>query len=303
MIDYERILLAYEAALGRMTAEVAEELQPSPEERHHLGLLDELIRSLVRAYGAHHLRESSSLDTSTSVMYAIAQSPDRILDVPLRSLVDAGSLSVAQARLLNQLLGAKRSLLLTGAAKAGKSTLLNAVVQLIPIDERIVAVERGEELPGLANRSFSVRLTAGETDPSLDQALQKAAAMRPDWVVAGPVRPADLSGFLRMQKDHLCALASLEASGPEEALREWAADDRDRIGEIERVGPVVVHMERDRLGLPRLTRIVQVSAAEGSLLLRGARRGAASAVAILHFRFGRSCHCRDARGLVRYAVP
>lgn len=265
MIDYERILVAYESALARMTEGVAEELRPSPEERHHLGLLDELIRAVVRAYGAHYLRESSSLDTSTSVMYAIAQSPDRILDVPLRSLVDSGSLSVAQARSLNKLLGAKRSLLLTGAAKAGKSTLLNAVVQLIPVDERVVAVERGEELPGLASRSFTMRLTAGAADSSFVQALQKAAEMRPSWVVAGPVRPADLAGFLGIQQDRLCALGSLETARPEEAFREWVSEDPDLLGEVERVEPLVVHMERDRLGLPRLTRIVQVSVVEGGL--------------------------------------
>lgn len=265
MVDFERILIAYEGALARMTEDLTEGLRPSLEERHHLGLLDELVHAVVRTYGAHYLRESSNLDTSTSVMYAITQGPDRILDVPLRSLVDAGSLSVWQARSLNKLLGAKRSLLVTGPGKAGKSTLLNAAVQLIPIDERIVAVERGEELPSLARRSFTMRLAAGPEDSSFIQTLEKAGAMRPSWVVASPVRAADLATFLQIQQDRLCALGSLETAEPEEAFGEWVSADRDLLGEVERVKPLLVHVERDRLGLPRLTRIVEVSVIEGDL--------------------------------------
>src|SRR3954462_9426536 len=58
-----------------------------------------------------------------------------------RELVERGSLSATQCELLEQAVGDRRSILVSGGTGAGKTTLLNALSGFIDCGERIVTIE------------------------------------------------------------------------------------------------------------------------------------------------------------------
>jgi Flp pilus assembly CpaF family ATPase len=271
MADFERIVTAYENALDQMTDDLVAGLRPSAEERDHLILLAALVRSLVKGYGAHHLTRSATLDATTSVMYATSHGTEQMLNVPLRSLVDYNSVTAWQARFLNGVLGMRRTVIVTGPGKAGKSSLANALVQLIPVDQRIVAVEGDEELPTLRQRSFTVHLSAQPGTASFGQAVRKAAGMHPTWIVAGPLTPPDLTPFLGGLAEGISGIATMEAVDAEVTITELTTVDEELAPEIARTAPFFVHMERDDVGRPRIMRLLEAGS-EGSRVRLQERR-------------------------------
>ncbi len=126
--------------------------------REHLEILRGLLKAQVTAYLDHFITRRATLYSHTSVMYAGEVGPPGVLSTTFRGLVDGGTLSGGQAATLLRLIGDRRTLVIFGDRATGKSTLLNSLFELVPVDERFVAVERGPDLPALKERSFCVRL-------------------------------------------------------------------------------------------------------------------------------------------------
>ena len=102
MPGFDRILAAYEHGMQKLADELVAELDPTDEERGHLLLASQLAQAVVRAYDSFQLDRGPALDATKSVMYAAANQPDRrVLNVPLRTLVDNNTLTGVEARLLS----------------------------------------------------------------------------------------------------------------------------------------------------------------------------------------------------------
>jgi len=158
---------------------VISELDLRAGERDHVLMLERLFQAILDAYSPATVGGGSELDVSTSVMYAAAaHDTPQILNVPLRSLVDSNSMTPWQARFLNGSLRLRRSVLVSGPAGTGKSTLLNALVQLVPLDAQVASIEDEQRLPALRNRSFTVTLKAKSGTPAFTAALAKVSEMR-----------------------------------------------------------------------------------------------------------------------------
>ena len=82
-----------------------------------------------------------------------------VISTTLRGLIEGRTITSSQAAKVAQLIADRRTLLIFGDRATGKSTLLNALFELVSLDERFVAVERGPDLPALKERSFCLRLT------------------------------------------------------------------------------------------------------------------------------------------------
>ena len=273
MGEFERIVRAYESGLRQLADDVVAGLDLPPDERDHVALLTHLLQSLVRAYGAHHLARAQALDTSTSVMYAAAEAPaGKVLNVPLRSLVEYNTVTPWQARFLNGSLGTRKTILVTGPAGAGKSTLLQALVQLIPVDQRMVAIEEKPELPALTKRSFTVHLAARPGTPAFATALRKAAGMKPTWLLAGQLDPGDGPTFLKALEGGLSGLTTLETPDPEVTLTDWITTDQALGALLARIAPLIVHMGRDQGGRPRILTMFEALADESGRTLRVIKR-------------------------------
>ena len=264
MADLERIFDAYESGLRQLNEDLLAGVDLVPEDRDHLMLLRRLVEGLVRSYAAYHLGRTGSLDASTSVMYAASDSDNagRVLDVSLRGLVDQRTLTTWQARYIHGCLTAKRTMFVTGPKGVGKSTLLNAVVQLVAVDQRIIAIEESPELPAIRSRSFTVQLSAKTGAPAYASALQKAAGMKPTWILAGDLASSAGPEFLQSLAHGAFGLATLTTPDPEVSFTDWVITSPTSGPNLRAATPLVIHMHRDSGGRPRVLRLMDITADE-----------------------------------------
>lgn len=103
-------------------------------------------------------------------------------------------------RLLKTIVDARLAFLIAGGTSSGKTTLLSALVGWVPHHERVVCVEDAEELR--PNHPHVVRLVArppnieGAGEVVLRDLVRQALRMRPDRLVVGEVRGAEVCDLL-----------------------------------------------------------------------------------------------------------
>lgn len=116
------------------------------------------------------------------------------------ALEESGSIDVEAGALLREIVAARLSYLVIGGTGAGKTTLLAAMLGLVPARERIVCVEDSPELAPA--HPHVVRLAArggnseGAGEVALRDLVRQSLRMRPDRVVVGEVRGAEVVDLL-----------------------------------------------------------------------------------------------------------
>ncbi|MCL4368097.1 MAG: CpaF/VirB11 family protein [Actinobacteria bacterium] len=269
MPEFERILSAYEHGLKRLADELIAELSPQEEERLHLLLVSQLAQNLVHTYDAFQLNRSPALEASKSVMYAAADQPERrVLNVPLRSLVESNTMTPWHARFFNACLGLKRTLIISGEANVGKSTLLNALIDLLPRDQRVVVIDETEDgLPAVRGRSFTVQLKAKQATPSRAAALRRAIDMKPNWLVVGELSRRDGPNFFDALAGGMAGLATVQTPDPQATMTDWLTMSKNAIISLAKIDLVLTHVGRDHGGRPRVERVFEASVEEGRFSL------------------------------------
>lgn len=176
---------------------------------------------------------------------------------PLRRLVETGAVAVALEPVLRGLVAGRANVLVTGATGTGKTTLLAALLALVPPTERIVVLEEVGELA--PDHPHVVRLTtrrpnvegAGEVD--LVALVRHALRMRPDRIVLGEARGAEIREVLTaLNTGHEGGWATLHANAPHDvpgrlaALGALAGMSPEAVA-VQAAGAVhaVVHLRRD----------------------------------------------------------
>ncbi|MFP3675021.1 CpaF/VirB11 family protein, partial [Bacillus sp. SIMBA_031] len=88
---------------------------------------------------------------------------------------------------LTQLVRQRKNILVAGGTSSGKTTLLNALVEVIPDDERVLTIEDTMELkPRVPN---VVRLLSNnDKGVSTQQLVALSLRFRPDRILLGEVR-------------------------------------------------------------------------------------------------------------------
>ncbi|ROR54382.1 pilus assembly protein CpaF [Luteococcus japonicus] len=119
---------------------------------------------------------------------------------PLERWVSTGSLSRECADLLASLVASRTAFLVSGGTGSGKTTLLASLLSLVPERERLLIVEDSRELA--PDHPHCVRLEARQPNAegigavSLTHLVRQALRMRPDRLVLGEVRGAELCDLL-----------------------------------------------------------------------------------------------------------
>ncbi|GAA1815873.1 TadA family conjugal transfer-associated ATPase [Agromyces neolithicus] len=118
----------------------------------------------------------------------------------LAALARAGMLSEPQQRRLSEAVAGRENVLVTGAAGTGKTTLLAALLGEAPEGERIVVIEDVAELqishPHIVALEARQANLEGTGRVGLDALLREALRMRPDRLVVGECRGAELRELL-----------------------------------------------------------------------------------------------------------
>ncbi|MFE1644769.1 CpaF family protein [Microbacterium sp. P01] len=145
----------------------------------------------------------------------------------LDALVTTGSIEPAAARALRDAMHDGRSVLVSGATHAGKTTLLGTLIGVCPPSHRIVTVEEtfelgvdAADLVALQGRQPSLE---GTGEVTLRRLVKEALRMRPDRLVVGEVRDAEALDLLLALNTGVPGAATIHANSAREALSKLAA--------------------------------------------------------------------------------
>ncbi|MBX7431234.1 TadA family conjugal transfer-associated ATPase [Mycobacterium sp. Y57] len=182
----------------------------------------------------------------------------------LDALLGSGTIDAEIAPLLRDIIGTRLAFVVSGGTGAGKTTLLAAMLGAVPAGERIVCVEDAAELsprhPHLVNLVARAANVEGVGQVAVRDLVRQALRMRPDRIVVGEVRGAEVVDLLAaLNTGHDGGAGTVHANNPAEvparfeALAAPAGLDRDAVhSQLAAAIQVVLHMARDRSGRRRL---------------------------------------------------
>jgi len=185
----------------------------------------------------------------------------------LAALTDSGAIAPDAAALLRDIIGARLAFLISGGTGAGKTTLLSAVLGAVADDERIVCVEDAAELapthPHLVKLVARCANVEGVGEVTVRDLVRQALRMRPDRIVVGEVRGAEVVDLLAaLNTGHDGGAGTVHANNPAEvparleALAALGGLDRSALhSQLAAAVQVVLHVSRDRTGARRLAEI------------------------------------------------
>jgi Flp pilus assembly CpaF family ATPase len=219
------------------------------------------------------------MDVATETSLVVRKHQFRLAS--LEQLMSAGLMSWDVARFLRAAVLARRNIVVVGGTGSGKTTLMRALINEIPVHERIVTIEDAYELgvdrfadlhpdhDALQTRGANVE---GHGAIDLASLTRMALRMDPDRVIVGEVRGAEAFPMvLAMSQGNNGSMCTLHADSTRSAFSKLAAyvSMADTGLPIDIVNllianavHVVVHVEiRD--GVRRITGIREVVDADG----------------------------------------
>jgi pilus assembly protein CpaF len=223
----------------------------------------------------------------------------------LSALIAAGAITPTAAVLIDDIIAARLAFLVSGGTGAGKTTLLSAMLNAVAPDERIVCVEDAAELapphPHLVKLVARCANVEGVGEVTVRQLVRQALRMRPDRIVVGEVRGAEVVDLLAaLNTGHDGGAGTVHANNPGEvparleALGALGGLDRGALhSQLAAAVQVLLHVARDRGGRRRLSEIAMLRRADGRV----------EAVTVWHADRGPTDEFAGLRGLLQSRTP
>jgi pilus assembly protein CpaF len=145
--------------------------------------------------------------------------------IPLRAddLMGLGTFDARVYELMQEAVRKRCNLVVSGATSTGKTSMLNVLAEFIPPGERLITIEDTAELQ--LNHHHVVRLESrpggheGAGAISIRDLVKNSLRMRPDRVVVGEVRGAEVLDMLQaMSTGHDGSMGTIHASTPRDCL-------------------------------------------------------------------------------------
>jgi pilus assembly protein CpaF len=185
----------------------------------------------------------------------------------LEELVERGAVHEEATELLRAIVESRCAFLISGGTGTGKTTMLNALLSLVPSGDRLVIVEDASEL-----RPQHPHIVALESRPAniegagaipMRVLVKQALRMRPDRLVVGEVRGDEVVDMLAaMNTGHEGGCGTIHANSAGdvparlEGLALAAGLNRDAAhSQMAAAIDVVVHLGRDRSGTRQIREI------------------------------------------------
>ncbi|MCA9004567.1 MAG: CpaF family protein [Planctomycetaceae bacterium] len=138
-------------------------------------------------------------------------------------LIEKKSVTPEIVDFLAAVVDSRISMLISGGTGSGKTTMLNALSNFIPREERLITIEDSAEL--ILQHKHVVRLetkvdnTEGVGEISQRQLVKNSLRMRPDRIIVGEVRGAEALDMLQaMNTGHEGSLTTIHANDTRDAL-------------------------------------------------------------------------------------
>lgn len=151
--------------------------------------------------------------------------PPRV-EAPTDMAAEADRIRVEPIAFLREAVQARKTVLISGGASSGKTTFLNALLRVVPADERIITVEDAPEI--VVSQPNALGLVAvkgdlGEAKITVEDLLQASLRLRPDRIIVGEIRGRETATFLRaINTGHPGSFTTVHANSPEGALEQIA---------------------------------------------------------------------------------
>jgi pilus assembly protein CpaF len=196
-------------------------------------------------------------------------------------LVGFGALTPQVARILELASRARLNIIISGGTGSGKTTLMNALSQLIDAGERVVTVEDAAELqfqqPHVVRLETRPSSLEGKGEVTQRDLVRNALRMRPDRIIIGEVRGSEAFDMLQaMNTGHDGSMSTIHANTtrdavsrienmvqmgslglPSQAIRSQIASSVD----------LIIQVERHRDGGRRITQVTDVCGLENDIIL------------------------------------
>ncbi len=185
----------------------------------------------------------------------------------LAECVSGGTVAPAAAEVLRQVVGRRLAFLISGGTGSGKTTLLAALLGLVPPDQRLVIVEDSRELN--PQHPHVVRMEGRPVNAeqrgaiTLTDLVRQSLRMRPDRLVVGEVRGAEIADLLTaMNTGHEggCGTVHANSAGDVparlEALAALGGMGRHALhAQLAAALDVVIHIRRQPTGRREVTEL------------------------------------------------
>jgi pilus assembly protein CpaF len=174
----------------------------------------------------------------------------------------------------------KQSVLICGASGSGKTTLATTLMQNLPGLERIIAIEDTPELnprhPHFIRLQSRLKNADGFGEITLTTLIRQALRMRPDRIILGECRGAEVLDFLQiLNTGHPGSLCTLHANSAGDAIARLTLlallarpglPERFISGLILSGLKFIVFLEKKSMGF-EISQLMQIAGIEGDRLL------------------------------------
>ena len=197
--------------------------------------------------------------------------------------IELGSVSSQLARALEIAARCRLNLIISGGTGSGKTTLLNALSRMIEQNERIITIEDAAELqlqqPHVLQLETRPPNVEGKGQISQRDLVRNALRMRPDRIIVGEVRGSEAFDMMQaMNTGHNGSMSTIHANAARDALARIEnmvlmanlnLPIRAIRGQITSAIDLIIHTERMRDGVRRVTEVVEVAGIEGEMISLG----------------------------------
>jgi pilus assembly protein CpaF len=140
----------------------------------------------------------------------------------LEDLVALGTITLHAARFLEAAVTAGLNIIISGGTQAGKTTLLNTLINSIPARERVITCEEVFELrpnlPDVVAMQTRQPNLEGHGEIRLRRLVKEALRMRPSRMIVGEVRQEESLDLLIALNSGLPGMCSVHANSAREAV-------------------------------------------------------------------------------------
>ncbi|SCY61845.1 CpaF family protein [Desulfoluna spongiiphila] len=200
---------------------------------HLMQVIDKIVSAVGRRIDEASPMVDARMPDGSRVNVII---PPLSLSGPLLSIRKFGAVPVSEAMMLANLtftpemmaflraaVHAKLNILISGGTGAGKTTLLNVLSAHIPAHERIVTIEDSAELRLNQHHTLSLESRPanieGKGEITLTELLKNSLRMRPDRIIVGETRGAEVMDMLQaMNTGHPGSMSTIHANAPSDAI-------------------------------------------------------------------------------------
>jgi pilus assembly protein CpaF len=190
----------------------------------------------------------------------------------IQEMVDHGTLSKNQAETLSSAVKAGKSILVSGATQAGKTTLLTALLREVDESERVVSCEDTFELSLEHDDWVAMQTRPASAEGSLEiglrELVRQALRMRPTRLVIGEVRGAEALDLLVALNSGIPGMGTIHARSARGAIEKLLTlpllageniTDRFLRPTISSAIDLIVHCERDSEGRRKVSEVLEVA--------------------------------------------